>query len=137
MLARRCVARRFVTGAPCGAQAAVGDRCWTHGAAGVVPPLALTLDGGTPILWHSDETGEKLGKPRPASKWAASKLVASGVIRHGFFVVDNRDRRQCVDKFIRRLERTGARCVPLLTVGPVRRYRFEAQSSQTEGKQSQ
>lgn len=132
---RRCTALRRRLGTPCGAPAHGGDRCWTHGGASVgyaKNPLSLTLDGGTPVLWHSDEAGTKLGAPRVCSKWAAIQYTLRGVVRNGFFLVDNKDRRAVVERFIRRIERSGARCIPLPSKGPVCHYRFEAPESQEE-----
>lgn len=134
---RRCTALRRKNGEPCGASVAAGDRCWWHGGACLgyaKNPISLTLDGGTPVLWHSDESGTKIGTPRVCSKWAATKFIARGVVRNGFFLVDNKDRRSVVARFIRRIERSGARCIPLPSKGPVCHYRFEAPESQKESQ---
>lgn len=130
---RRCTALRKHTGVPCQRPVAAGERCWVHGGASVGRagnPLSLTLDGGTPVLWHSDEAGTKLGAPRVCSKWAAIQYVLRGVVRNGFFLNDNKDRRAVVERFIRRIERSGAHCIPLPSKGPVCHYRFEAPESQ-------
>lgn len=136
---RRCTALRKKDGKPCGAPAHGGSRCWTHGGASAgyaKNPLSLTLDGGVPILWHSDEAGTKIGTPRVLSKWAAVQYVLRGVVRNGFFLVNDYYRREVVAKFIRRIERAGARCIPLPSKGPVCHYRFEAPESQKESQKT-
>jgi len=62
------------------------------------------------------------------------QFVLRGVVAHGFFLIDNRDRRELVDKFIRRIERAGARVVEdkITALGVFRRVRFEGKKeSQT------
>jgi hypothetical protein len=130
---RRCRIKRRRDGKQCEAAADIDDCCWVHGSA-LTGPHALTLEAGQPTLWPCKEDGMPRGKPRYASKWAAVQYILRGFIVHGLFVVDNRDRRELVDKFIRRVERAGARVVEdkTLSLGVLRRVRFEKKESQDE-----
>lgn len=132
---RLCTAIRSRDGKPCERPIAAGNHCWQHGGASAgyaKNPLSLTLDGGVPILWHSDEKGTKIGTPRVLSKWAATQYIKRGIVKNGFFLVNDYYRRIVVEKFIRRIEGSGARCIPLPSRGPVCHYRFEAPESRKE-----
>lgn len=84
----------------------------------LVGPCAVTIDDGRPVIWSCDEAGKSLQNPRESSRDEAVRLVARGVIRWGVFL------RWDPKRFLRRLERAGARVVPV-RMGLVRRYRFE------------
>lgn len=134
---RRCVAIRRKDGKPCQRPITAGDKCWVHGGAATGRAgnrLSVTLDGGVPIIWHSDEAGTKLGSPRAVSKWGAVEFIKRGIVKNGFFLVADYYQRIVVEKFIRRIERSGARCIPLPSKGPVCHYRFEAPESQEESQ---
>ena len=79
---------------------------------------AVTLEDGQPVIWSCDEAGKSLQNPRASTKYEAIQLVLRGVIRWGVFL------RHDPKRFLRRLERAGARVVPV-RMGLVRRYRFE------------
>ncbi len=117
----RCVALARSRGRPCEAPAAVGSRCWVHGAATIAPPWTLTTTGDSLAIFRASEEADARRRPSRVQRWAAIELARRGVITGALFFAPGRG----FARILRRISRAGVRVIPE-GGGLVARYRFEA-----------